>query len=133
MKKCTKCSKTRNLIEFYKHGPSKDGYRNHCIECCLEYRNSKGKAKQLKQRYGISIDEYNVIFEEQNGCCAICKIHQSELKISLSVDHSHETGENRGLLCGKCNRGIGFLNDSIENLEGAISYLKRFLKQHTGS
>lgn len=127
MKKCAKCNKQKELTEFYKHGPAKDGYRSYCKECCLEYRNSIGKAKQLKKRYGISIDDYNKMYESQEGFCSICGIHQSDLKVSLAVDHNHDTNKVRSLLCVNCNRGLGFFKDSIENLENAFLYLKRYL------
>ena len=68
------------------------------------------------------------MFKEQNECCAICGKHKSELnmkrKNNLCVDHCHETGRIRGLLCDKCNRGIGLLGDSLKNLKSAISYLE---------
>ena len=76
------------------------------------------------KEYGITLDEYNEMFAEQNGCCAVCEKHQIEFKDSLSVDHCHETGDVRGLLCFKCNTGIGKLGDNIEGLERALKYLK---------
>jgi len=67
---------------------------------------------------------YNDLFAEQQGKCAICSIHQTQLKKSLAVDHCHKTGEVRGLLCSSCNTGIGQLKDSCDLLEKAIKYLK---------
>ena len=81
----------------------------------ISYRNS-----YLKRTFGITLDEYNVLFYQQNGKCAICK---NESKRTLCVDHNHETGEIRGLLCEGCNRGIGFLKESTEILQNAIKYL----------
>ena len=74
----------------------------------------------LKRKYKITFEEYNVIYNRQQGKCAICG-NPEEL---LHVDHNHTTGEIRGLLCLKCNRGIGFLNDDIKILEQALAYLK---------
>ena len=65
--------------------------------------------------------EYQVILEKQNGVCAICK---NKYEIELGVDHNHETGENRGLLCTACNVALGNFKDNIEFLEEAIRYLK---------
>jgi hypothetical protein len=79
----------------------------------------------LKLRYNITPEDYKELFDIQEGKCAICGTHQNDLKQNLCVDHNHKTGAIRGLLCGKCNRGIGNLNDNIITLENAINYLKR--------
>jgi hypothetical protein len=79
----------------------------------------------LKKTYGITIEDYNKMFEEQKGCCAICGRHQSEEKKRLHTDHDHATGKVRGLLCVKCNNLLGQAKDSIEILELSIEYLKR--------
>lgn len=80
------------------------------------------KADDLK-KYGLAVEDFNELFVEQDGKCAICGIHQSELKQSLGIDHCHKTNKIRGLLCNKCNRGIGYLGDDVENLRMAILYL----------
>lgn len=72
----------------------------------------------------MTYERYLSMLNTQNHCCAICNIHQSKLKRQLSVDHDHNTGEVRGLLCTACNGGIGKLKDSIQLLESAIKYLK---------
>lgn len=77
----------------------------------------------LRKAYGITLEDYNKMFSEQNGCCAICKRHQSEFKRPLFVDHCHSTGRVRGLLCSGCNSGIGMFEDSKEFLQSAIGYL----------
>lgn len=93
--------------------------------------NNKDKIKRrgwsynLKQ-YGITEEEYYIIFNNQNGCCKICKTHQNKLKSSLHIDHNHNTGKVRGLLCGKCNQGLGFFYDNIDLMEKAIEYLKNY-------
>lgn len=86
-----------------------------------EQRMNRG----LKSNYGITINDYNKMFDEQNGCCAICGKHQSEFSKALHVDHDHITGKIRGLLCQKCNHGIGLFNDSVELLRIAASYLEK--------
>lgn len=85
--------------------------------------------KRLKSRYGLTIEAYQDILDFQNGTCAIC--HQPETAKNskggtktLAVDHDHETGEVRGLLCDNCNLGLGRFSDSIDLLESAISYLR---------
>lgn len=80
--------------------------------------------RRLKHRYGIDVKSYNRLFSKQQGCCAICGVHQSELSERLCIDHNHETGKVRGLLCRSCNRGIGFLKDDFEITDKATTYLK---------
>ncbi len=88
--------------------------------------NNQNKIKdyKLRKKYGISLDEYNIMFDKQNGKCHICNTHQDDLHKKLVVDHDHCTGNIRGLLCDKCNRGLGHFNDDIEMLQRAIDYLK---------
>jgi hypothetical protein len=81
-----------------------------------------------KTKFGISLNDYNKILTEQNGCCDICKIHQSELVNTLCVDHNHETGEIRGLLCNNCNAALGFLKEKIEISLNLIEYIKKYQK-----
>jgi hypothetical protein len=74
----------------------------------------------------MTYERYLQMLESQNNCCFICGGHQDNFKRQLSVDHNHETGEVRGLLCDACNGGIGRLKDSIQMLEKAIKYLKDY-------
>ena len=83
----------------------------------------------LKQNYGMSLDDYNTLFQEQGGKCAICGVHQLELKQTLSVDHDHSTGQIRGLLCGNCNRALGMMKDDPQRLRCAVSYLGRYANE----
>ena len=91
-----------------------------------EHYRKHNKPHYLK-RYGIDIDKYNEMFESQEGRCAICGIHQSELKVSLCVDHNHSTGEIRGLLCKRCNSAIGLFDENSDSLGRAIEYLKQII------
>jgi len=83
----------------------------------------KVRSKIFKYRYGITLNDYNRMFVEQEGCCKICNIHASELKAPLQVDHSHITGEVRGLLCGLCNSRLGESNTDHFN-ESDLLYSK---------
>lgn len=92
-----------------------------------KYRKSNPEKVALKQRrcslkrkYGITLDDYNSMLEAQGGRCAICGEEKAE---TLSVDHDHETGKVRGLLCAHCNHVVGFARDKIELLESTIRYL----------
>ena len=78
---------------------------------------------------GSSLDLYNNLFVDQNGCCAICGIHQSKIKgrnRALDQDHDHLTKKARGLLCERHNRAIGMFGDSIELLRKAADYLEKY-------
>ncbi len=79
---------------------------------------SERAAKHLYGRYGITLDDYCSMLEEQQGCCAICRQEKT-----LVVDHCHDVGRIRGLLCDKCNRGLGCFEDDVERLERAVLYL----------
>jgi hypothetical protein len=89
-----------------------------------DYKKNPTKYKNqfLKYRYGITLDEYNQMLISQNGVCEICN-QKCPSGYALSVDHCHKTGKVRGLLCVECNTGIGKLQDSVEILSKAISYL----------
>jgi len=73
---------------------------------------------RLKSEYGITQSDYDAMVEKQNGICPIC-----ELEKKLVVDHDHETGKVRALLCGQCNTGLGSLKDSPQIVEKALQYL----------
>ena len=87
--------------------------------------NFDNKWKNIFDRHGITIEQYNDIFIKQNGCCDICGTHQSMLKRNLAVDHCHVSNVNRGLLCQKCNNAIGLLNDSVDLIEKCKIYLQK--------
>jgi hypothetical protein len=78
----------------------------------------------LYRNYGIKQKDYNEMFKNQKGCCAICGKHQSEFDKPLFVDHNHETGEVRDLLCNWCNYMVGILEDN--NFEIAKKYLEKW-------
>ncbi len=88
------------------------------------YEKHKDKVKEYdreyhyKRYYNISLDEVEKMAEEQDFRCAICGEHTK-----LYVDHDHETGRVRGLLCHKCNTAIGLMNDDEGILQNAITYL----------
>ncbi|NBU34381.1 hypothetical protein EBS40_07195 [bacterium] len=87
-------------------------------------RYEKGRAKHLERTYGITLEQYDELLESQGGVCAICR----EMCVSgrrLCVDHDHDTGKVRGLLCGRCNFGIGSLR-TIKNLAMSIAYLENY-------
>lgn len=94
---------------------SPDVYRNH----------------YMKRKYGVDLAWYNRTIEEQGGVCAICKSFETALHAqigmprNMAIDHCHESGKVRGLLCSKCNTALGCFKDSAGILENAIAYLKK--------
>lgn len=84
-----------------------------------DWRGRKSHLHILK-KYGLDPDSYNTLLIIQNECCAICDKKPSDRK--LSVDHDHSTRKVRGLLCRKCNTGIGMLGDNKYGIERALSY-----------
>lgn len=80
----------------------------------------------IKKTYGISLEDYDKLLEKQAGVCVICgQLPKSNRKSNkLAIDHSHRTGKVRGLLCHRCNNGLGCYDDSIELLQKAVEYLK---------
>lgn len=135
-KKCSKCGEIKLLKEFNKRSASSDGLTSQC-RCCLNTKAMQVRANKpnrtrgynLKSRFNISIDDYNKMFLKQRGVCKICGNPETQTdkkgKLKwLVVDHNHDTGEIRGLLCSACNKGIGLLGDSIPTLESAVKYLK---------
>jgi hypothetical protein len=88
-------------------------------------RKACARCQSLKRRYGISFDDYKSLLEKQDYRCAICKTEDMKTARTewFAVDHCHESGKVRGLLCNNCNRGVGLLQDSVEILENAINYL----------
>ena len=79
-------------------------------------------SSHLRRKYGLSMDDFVSMQKAQKGRCAIC--HQGAKK--LGVDHNHETGAVRGLLCSQCNQGLGNMHDSCTNLRAAIRYLEAY-------
>jgi len=123
-KKCTLCKIVKPINEFGKHSYAKDGKRAYCIECNNLFCRTKWYNPQvrrninLKHRYGITEEQYNEMFANQNGRCAICYCAES-----LCVDHNHITGRIRGLLCQSCNKALGMFKEEIPTIQNAINYL----------
>lgn len=85
----------------------------------------KWRENQLKVKYNITIEEWDLMYESQEYKCAICETDEPCGNGLMHVDHCHSTGNIRGLLCHHCNVALGSFKDSIEVLEKAIKYLKK--------
>lgn len=122
MKQCTICNIEKPLTEYYSNGKWKQG---KCKPCHIKQSNTVAQKNHLKRKYNISLEEYQSKLEKQNYCCALCGKTQEEEKSALCVDHNHETGQIRDLLCRVCNRALGLFKDDPELLKRAADYLER--------
>ena len=132
MKNCSKCREVKTMDQFavYKGKP-------HCqCKSCQRSSNNAYRIKNperarrmvanatLRRKYGITIEQYERMFVRQNGVCAICS-RMSLNGRTLDVDHNHNTGQVRGLLCPKCNMAMGLLGENIDIFKKTIAYLEK--------
>ena len=132
MKECVACKELKFISEYPPDKRQSDGRMGRCRPCArarrkeLYYINPDRQRKaSVKNRYGISAENWYRLFAEQEGKCLGCQRHQSELPDTLCVDHNHATGNIRGLLCRKCNAALGLLRDNKETLARLQAYLER--------
>jgi hypothetical protein len=83
------------------------------------------RSAELKRQYGLTPADYATMLARQGNCCAICTRPFGQTTGDTHVDHCHTTGRVRGLLCRRCNRGLGFFLDSPDALVRAAAYVKR--------
>ena len=97
----------------------------------ITYRKNKDKhvtyrrKSAYKIRYGITLEQYNQMFEKQKGKCAICNRHQKDLTTTLCVDHNHKTKQVRGLLCVTCNTDVSVVENRLKEM---LKYLNKYRK-----
>lgn len=134
-KKCTACFEVKTAEEFSKHPRGADGRLTQC-KACVKAKNAaraaalpqKRRAAGLKQNYGITYDQYERWLELRGHSCEICGYEMPKdargAAARLHVDHDHSTGALRGLLCSKCNAGLGHFKDDPGLLYVAAEYLE---------
>ena len=134
MKVCGKCKVAQHVSNFNKHKGQKDGLQNYCRKCNKENRKKwasenpeKRRKRKLWTKYKITTEEYNEMLANQNNSCAICGTESTRNKSYkfFPVDHCHETGKVRALLCDYCNVGLGRFEDDPERLRKAADYLEK--------
>jgi Recombination endonuclease VII len=133
-KRCSICGELKERSEFHKSSDRKDGLSGYCKPCKIE-KNQKWREENpgkwqdnlnsriwyvRSKKYGVTREKFMEMLKSQNNLCSICK---KEIDESASVDHCHNTGQVRGLLCRNCNAGIGLFEDNVESLRNAIQYL----------
>jgi hypothetical protein len=147
-KVCTMCGEEKPLTSFRSRGGDmRHLVKSRCNSCLYtehrrwvldnpervrEYRNKDSwtLAKRCARR-GITPEQLISAYERQEECCAICKV-EIEL-IDSAIDHNHETGEFRGVLCKQCNRALGMFKDSPQVLKNAVEYLEAFGNYSNGN
>jgi hypothetical protein len=133
-KVCSRCRRELALESFAIRRDRKTPYKNYCKACDSAMskeryaRSPEGKEKRKQgmrartlAQYGLTPESYLELYNRQHGFCAICR--EDALEDSLNVDHCHVTGKVRGLLCGRCNKGLGLFQDSPLLLRLAAEYL----------
>lgn len=137
---CRLCSDEKPIDRFSWRNDSKK-YRTECKDCLNVLKRSQprygkwhkenpervkelNKRSGLRKNYGITLEYYNEMKESQNHMCKICGTDSPNNHGQFCVDHCHETGKIRGLLCDICNRGLGYFKDNVNFLESAAKYLK---------
>jgi hypothetical protein len=142
-KACTRCGLTQPLAAFSSCKYKWDGRQSVCRRCDRAYKkdfkshpdgrvrvSGWEKRSKLKYRYGITLDDYERLLAEQDGRCAICGKLPKGIgrEVRLHVDHDHDTGRVRGLICLKCNSALAQFGDSLEGVMKAVEYLKRSIE-----
>lgn len=132
-KRCPNCKQTKPRTEF---GRRKSGHsRSHCKRCesakfAESYHADKARSAEsyrrsdLKRRYNITAEDYDTMLAAQGGVCMLCAaIECGAGRKYFCVDHNHDTGVVRGLLCNSCNRALGALRDDPDLVARALRYL----------
>jgi hypothetical protein len=142
LKHCPGCVIVKPTDEFHRR---KGKFAPHCKECCktvsaernsrpeaIEARRqdylssrSKRRCQKLQRNYGITLEQYDEKLIQQNRQCSICGLTPEENGKALAVDHDHDTGKIRDLLCNNCNVVVGFLNERIDLCDKVKDYISR--------
>lgn len=123
---CKNCGEILDPTNIYM--TSQGGMLWTCRNCYIRKQNrtpETKKAQAIKERYGLSMEEFNRMKELQLNVCAICK-EPCNSGHDLSVDHNHTTGQVRGLLCKRCNLALGYLREDEGIIKNMLEYIKRY-------
>jgi hypothetical protein len=150
-KQCTRCELVKSFDEFSPTRGGKFGRNSKCKQCInnetrlwreqnierIRAYNRRTRMMRrdgyLRRTYGISLEQYSEMLAAQGGVCEICKEEETfrggrngDSEMPLAIDHDHETGEIRGLLCTTCNKAIGAMRDDPARLDAAAAYLRKY-------
>jgi hypothetical protein len=144
MKRCSTCGEYKDENQFTRNRRAPDGLQWGCRACSnaakkkwqaqhpeknAEYvrrhyaKKPDGYYSQTLKKYGLTLEDYHALVEQQDGLCLVCNVAPEEGE-RLVVDHCHKKGHVRGLLCQRCNRSIGSFQDDPDLLRAAASYLE---------
>jgi Recombination endonuclease VII len=140
--KCYQCKQWLSITAF---SPSRAKTRAPwCRQCVSDYSKAthnpkKRRDENLRRNYGITSEEYEKMFAEQKGLCASCKLPETRpeprSKVgairNLCVDHDHETGQVRSLLCAECNAALGMLKDDPKYIHMLLEYRENVKPRET--
>ena len=122
---CLPCRNRTRVHKFRKYTGTVEERRKQATKAWRDGNKDKVLNKRYKERYGITLNEYEEMLSKQDGKCAVCLVDGKATKQKkLVVDHNHSTGSIRGLLCHSCNCGLGLFKDREELLNKAINYLR---------
>jgi hypothetical protein len=130
-KRCSMCRETKSSSAFGQNRRRHDGLSTYCLPCKADEQRARnavnpekaqaaGRRSRFKVKYGLTVEQVAEMVRVRDGRCDLC----SRAAV-LHVDHDHESGQVRGLLCGPCNRALGCLGDNLEGVLQAVEYLKR--------
>lgn len=136
---CSRCKQFQPVENFGRDKTRNDEPKRLCLDCASEGQrnwNSRNglavRAAAMKRKYGISAERYQALWDRQSGLCDICSVPipnlllvEGDMRAKSAVDHDHATRAVRGLLCGPCNTGMGYLGDDPGRLRAAAEYLEK--------
>jgi hypothetical protein len=124
--KCSNSSRTgRFILECVVCGNQFKSKNTLAMTCCQDCKNQRKRDVRLLHKYGLSLADYNQMLTAQAGLCGICGIKPPDKDGVLAVDHCHETGKVRGLLCRDCNAGLGLFRNNVLILQHAVRYIRK--------
>lgn len=135
---CSGCGVEKPLVDFGRTRFSLLGRQYQCRSCFASARRCNAAQKPAapsardygrQYRHGVSAAAFKALFDSQRGRCAICKSELDFMSKDTCVDHDHATGVIRGVLCSRCNLGLGHMRDDPALLEAALSYLRAQRKE----
>jgi hypothetical protein len=151
-KVCSRCERSLPIASFGLNKTKQDGHQTYCRDCtgikniesrqrdperlrerrrrAYERNRESLRGKRVRLRHGLTEDDFQLLLEIQGHACAICGARRgSSLAPRLFVDHDHESGEVRGLLCAGCNAGrLGTLGDSVERIAQSVEVLEERIR-----